>query len=125
MRFFSFGGADFGRALQGYFLRSRTAEKNRTAALHGANANYYHLDSLSHLEIGRIFDQLVQNALLRQSAKLKCKNDGRLRRSAKTKCKNEVYLHRSAKLKYKNEVPAPILPNRSGFVKCFFDLWCN
>jgi len=76
MRFFSFGGADFGRALQGYFLRSRTAEKNRTAALHGANANYYHLDSLSHLEIGRIFDRPLQNALLRQSAKMKCKNDG-------------------------------------------------
>lgn len=53
------------------------------------NTNHYHLDLHSHLEIGRIFDQSLQNALLRQSAKMKCKNDGPLRRSAKMKCKSD------------------------------------
>ena len=33
--------------------------------------------------------KLLQNALLRQSAKMKCKNDGPLRRSAKMKCKSD------------------------------------
>ena len=84
------------------FRRARSNEKIliwRAAALQNfmsrhcrkarLNTNHYHLDLHSHLEIGRIFDQSLQNALLRQSAKMKCKNDGPLRRSAKMKCKSD------------------------------------
>ena len=83
MRIFSSGRTDFGRALLGYFLHARTARSEcESFVLPFAFAFSFRFATIC---------KLLQNALLRQSEKVMCKNDGPL-----PMCKNDVQKRWSA-----------------------------
>ena len=105
MRIFSSGRTDFGRALRVIFY---------TRALRGANANhsYYHLLSRSHLDLL----PFANCCKMRSCAKV-------LKWSVKTMVPCAEVQNWSEKTMVC--LAAPILPHRSGCVKCFFDLWWN